>query len=374
MNGKAGIGGAAGVKKSVIAGISAAAAVTLGSTVLIIAQKDAVNATEAGKTQNETTVENTAEAQEQEKESAIPDIQVSPGIKVAVVSKCVKGEFISLVTKGMEQAVSDVNTALGYSGGDKISITVEGPKDELDIETQINTLDAVISENPDVLCMSIGDRSSCLAQLEAAKENGIPVVIFDASSDYMELTAGYRASDNLNIGRIGAEKLCEAIQGSGKVAIIAGQERTSTTEDRVKGFNEKLKDYPGVQVAEIIYEDQVEDIRAAVAELLAAHPDLAGVFCTRAEEADLYLSIEKGENSPAMVGVDGTKAQQEAIRKGIEYGCVSQDAWQIGYDTMILALSAVEEDASEVEEVRLLEPGWLDASNIDLEENKKYLF
>ena len=75
-----------------------------------------------------------------------------------------------------------------------------------------------------------------------------------------------------------------------------------------------------------------------------------------------------------MVGVDGTKAQQEAIRKGIEYGCVSQDAWQIGYDTMILALSAVEEDASEVEEVRLLEPGWLDASNIDLEENKKYLF
>ena len=52
------------MKKSVIAGISAAAAVTLGSTVLIIAQKNAVNATEAGKTQNETTVETTVEAQE----------------------------------------------------------------------------------------------------------------------------------------------------------------------------------------------------------------------------------------------------------------------------------------------------------------------
>lgn len=49
-------------------------------------------------------------------------------------------------------------------------MTFEGPDNEEDVETQINTIDAVIAENPDVLCISASDMDSCEAQLEAAKE------------------------------------------------------------------------------------------------------------------------------------------------------------------------------------------------------------
>ncbi len=360
-----------------MAGVAAAAVISAGSLGLVIMQKNAVRATESNEAavlQTEETTEASSEKTAGQGDHSPADITAVPGSKIAVVSKCVKGEFISLVEKGMEQAVSDVNEAKGFSGSDKISFTMEGPKDELDIETQINTLDAVISENPDVLCMSIGDRMSCLAQLETAKENGIPVVVFDSSSDFMDLVSGYRASDNLKIGEIGAEKLCEAIHGTGKVAVIAGQERTSTTADRVAGFTEKLREYPEVQVVATLYEDQVEDIGTAIKELLDNNPGLTGVFCTRAEEADLYLSIDKTGTAPVMVGVDGTKAQQKAIRNGTEYGCVSQDAWQIGYNSMMLAVSLTDPEAEVEIQTELLEPGWIDPTNIDLEENQKFLF
>ena len=64
---------------------------------------------------------------------------------------------------------------------DQITMTFEGPDNEEDVETQINTMDAVIAENPDVLCISASDMDSCEAQLEAAKENGIPVIAFDSN-------------------------------------------------------------------------------------------------------------------------------------------------------------------------------------------------
>ena len=51
----------------------------------------------------------------------------------------------------------------------QITMTFEGPDDEEDVESQINTLDAVIAENPSVVCLSAGDMDSCQAQLEAAK-------------------------------------------------------------------------------------------------------------------------------------------------------------------------------------------------------------
>ena len=47
--------------------------------------------------------------------------------------------------------MADLNEKLGYKGDDKIKLTFEGPSDETDVEDQINIIDAVLGENPDVL-------------------------------------------------------------------------------------------------------------------------------------------------------------------------------------------------------------------------------
>lgn len=56
--------------------------------------------------------------------------------------------------------MKDINTAYDFSSDDAVTMTFEGPSDEQDVEAQINTLDAVIAENPTVLCMSASDIES----------------------------------------------------------------------------------------------------------------------------------------------------------------------------------------------------------------------
>ena len=93
------------------------------------------------------TTESTEEAQE-EKDPLIPEIdtsvEIQAGSRVAVVSKSTSGEFWGLVKKGMEQAIADVNEAYGFKKEDQVTMTFEGASDEKDVESQVNTLDAVL--------------------------------------------------------------------------------------------------------------------------------------------------------------------------------------------------------------------------------------
>ena len=305
-------------------------------------------------------------------------ITLGAGSRIAVVSKATDGEYWKLVRQGMEAAVKDINTAYDFTSDDAVTMTFEGPSDESDVETQINTLDAVIAENPTVLCLSASDIESCQAQLEAASENGIPVVVFDSNVNDDALVAAFRGTDNEYVGKMAAEKLADAIGGSGKIAVFSAQEKTESIQKRVEGFEEAIaSDYPDISIVSKIYMDQVEDMSEAISNVLTSYPDLAGVFCTNENASNLYLSVDKGENAPVMVGVDASTVQQDAIKNGQELGCVSQDPYEIGYQTIIAAAQAMstdEEQAAEVEKNVLLEPGWIDAANIEDSQNSNYLY
>ena len=159
---------------------------------------------------------------------------VTAGSRIAVVSKSVDGEFWKAIRTGMEDAVKDVNAAYGYTSDDQITMTFEGASNEQDVEKQINTLDAVIAENPTVLCLSAGDEDSCQAQIEAAKENGISVVAFDSNVTDSDMIAAFRGTDNTSVGKLAGEKLADAIGKSGKVAIFSAQEKTESSRRLVE--------------------------------------------------------------------------------------------------------------------------------------------
>ena len=305
-------------------------------------------------------------------------ITLGAGSRIAVVSKATDGEYWKLVRQGMEAAVKDINTAYDFTSDDAVTMTFEGPSDESDVETQINTLDAVIAENPTVLCLSASDIESCQAQLEAASENGIPVVVFDSNVNDDALVAAFRGTDNEYVGKMAAEKLADAIGGSGKIAVFSAQEKTESIQKRVEGFEEAIaSDYPDISIVSKIYMDQVDDMSEAISNVLTSYPDLAGVFCTNENASNLYLRVDKGENAPVMVGVDASTVQQDAIKNGQELGCVSQDPYEIGYQTIIAAAQAMstdEEQAAAVEKNVLLEPGWIDAANIEDSQNSNYLY
>ncbi len=323
-----------------------------------------------------------AEAVEDGDESPlIPEIDTSvkiqAGSRIAVVSKSTKGEYWKMVKKGMEDAVAAINDAYGYKKDDAITMTFEGPEDEEDVESEINIIDAVIAENPEVLCISAGDMDSCQAQLEAAHENGIPVIVFDSNVSEKKLVRAYRGTDNVQVGKMAAYRLGSAIGKMGKIAIFSAQEKTKSVQDRVQGFMDNIQKYGDIEVVETIYSDQVDDMEAAMQEVLEKYPTLDGVFCTNADVTELYLEMDKSTESDsiALVGVDATSKQQEAIRKGTEIGCVSQQPYAMGYQTIWAAAETTAPRKSvKIEKNVLINPAWIDASTLDDPESSAYLY
>ena len=330
--------------------------------------------------------EETESAEQVEDPQVLPEIDtnvpIQAGARIAVVSKCTKGEFWDLVRSGMESAVSEVNDAYGFSKDEKVTMTFEGPDDEQKVEEQINIIDAVIAENPDVLCLSVGDMDSCQAQLESASENGIPVVVFDSNVTNTKLVSAFRATDNVQVGRMAAYRLARAIGKMGNVAVFSAQEKTQSAKERVEGFLDFISNYSDLDVVQVIYQDQVEDMETAMQEILEKYPALDGVFCTNADVSEMYLNMEKEntaeDSAIAMVGVDATTRQQEAIRNGEEIGVISQDPFTMGYQTIWAALQASidpeEETELEIEKEILLKPVWLNLDNLDDPNYSNYIY
>ena len=305
-----------------------------------------------------------------------PSIPVEPGSRIAVVSKKTKGQFWSLVKHGMQDAVSDVNEAYGFEKSEQITMSFEGPDDEKKVEEQINTIDAVLAENPDVLCLSVGDRESCLAQIEAATENGIPVVIFDSNVNDAQLVSAFRSTDHIRTGELAAEALAQAMGETGRVVVFSVQEKTDSAQARIFGFEKTMENYPDIEIIDVIGEDEVEDMKAAMTELLETDSGLTGVFCSDSEMAELYLSLSADlRGDIPLVGVDATTKQQQAIKNGEELCVISQDPRAIGYETMLTAiLATAEENAEDIPEVLLFEPKVIDLTNIDDPEYAEYVY
>lgn len=312
------------------------------------------------------------------KDPLIPEIdknmEIEAGSRIAVVSKNTKGQFWEEMRKGMEDAVKVVNEAYGFSKEDAVTMTFEGPDDERMVETQINTLDAVISENPAVVCLSAGDMDSCQAQLEAARENGIPVVAFDSNVAETDLVNAFRGTDNQKAGEIAAEKLGNALKGNGKIIIFSAQEKTASIQERIEGFQKGLQGFDGIEIVEIVYQDEVEDMKAAIEAAFEKYPDLSGVYCNNGDIADIYLEVKK-EKDPqvVMVGTDGTAKQQKAVKEGRQIGIVSQNSYAIGYQTLLSALALTKENGNVEKEV-FLEPQWIDNTNIEDPQLGRYIY
>lgn len=235
----------------------------------------------------------------------------------------------------------------------------------------------MIAENPSVVCLSAGDMDSCQAQLEAAKENGIPVVAFDSNVSDTKLVRAFRGTDNTQIGKYAAYKLGSAIGKMGNVAVFSAQEKTQSAQERVKGFLDNIANYTDIKVVETVYSDQVDDMKEAMKEVLDKYPALDGVFCTNAEVSEMFLEVNKdtGENKVAMVGVDATSKQQEAIQKGEELGVLSQNPYAMGYQTMWAAIqSTAPKKETKIDKKVLLDPVWIDAENIKSEDITNYLY
>ena len=311
--------------------------------------------------------------------SSVEGLELEPGTYISVIGKEEDSAYWNQIRAGVEQAAEDLNEALGYSGSDQIKVLYNAPADEEDMNEQVNILDEELARYPDVIAIASIDEAASEVQFDLAAGNDIPVVAFDSGNAYQGIQCTCK-TDSSAAAAEGAAKLCEAIGGSGEVALIVHDSVSESAREREEAFKEALSaEYPGAAVVETIYMDDLEEIKKsaaaeqlgvsleeiqaeqpaegteqgeeptgdasavleeinaaaekisdedAVAYCLKKHPELKGCFGTNVDATQLALkaigSLEDTDDV-VLMGFDAGKEQLEALESGEIDGLVVQN-------------------------------------------------
>lgn len=136
-------------------------------------------------------------------------------------------------------------------------------------------IEQVIASQPTGLLIN-GTDPGIAQVIDKAVDAGIPTVVYDSDIPNSKRHA-FLGTDWYEIGKMQGEEMVKLIGGKGKVAYM-GILGLNNMEQGFQGLLDVFKDYPEINVVGK-YDDKanVETAARITSDLLAAHPDIAGI-------------------------------------------------------------------------------------------------
>ncbi|MDX3854234.1 substrate-binding domain-containing protein [Streptomyces sp. AK02-01A] len=212
-----------------------------------------------------------------------------------------------------------INEQAKARAGTYSEVTLEVTEGSNDTAAQIGQVDTLINKKVDVLVILPADGKALTQAGLKAMRAGIPVInldrIFATPQAYRCWIGGDNYGMGLNAGNYIGEKLKD--KPNAKVIELAGIDALELTQQRTKGFDDALKNFPNIRkVARQAADFTVESGQAKMAQLLQAqssfdaiwnHDDDQGVGALRAID-------QAGRDGFLMVGGAGAKSAMDAIK------------------------------------------------------------
>ncbi len=245
-----------------------------------------------------------------------------------------------------------------------------GPASETDYEGQIQIMDSAINQQMDAICLAPIDKKVLAAVVERAAAQKIPVIIFDSPVDSDKFTAQV-ATDNYAGGELGAARVGQILGGKGKIAEVAVQPGSASTMAREQGFEDKLgKEFPGIRIVDKQYgmADFGQSLKVAE-NMLTAAPDLNGMFASNESSTVGAVRALKDKPGVKLVGFDSSPQLVEALKNGIVDSLIVQDPFQMGYKSMVAAVTKL--TGGSPERIQNITPALVTRENMDSPEIQK---
>ena len=116
-----------------------------------------------------------------------------------------------------------------------------------DAEEQAEVVEDVIAKGVDGIGISCNDPVACVEPINQAVEAGIPVMTWDSDAPESERFT-YLGVDNYEGGRAAGELLVTFMGEEGQVALLSGVKGAYNLEERIRGFEDYVADYPDIEV------------------------------------------------------------------------------------------------------------------------------
>jgi ribose transport system substrate-binding protein len=229
----------------------------------------------------------------------------------------------------MERGIRSEAAKYGFT------VEVQGPQ-QFDATLQTPIVNAVVATKPAGLLIAPTDSKAMFVPISQAVAAGIKVALVDTTLDDTSKVITAIATDNTAGGAAAADALAKLIDEKGEVMVIAFQAGASTSDQRQRGFEAEIKKYPNIQyVGFQICNNDPSKAAAEVGSMLAAHPNLAGIFATNdrsAEGAATGLRVAGKVGTVKVVGFDAGPTQIKQLKDGLVQALIAQEPYQIGVD------------------------------------------
>jgi ribose transport system substrate-binding protein len=229
----------------------------------------------------------------------------------------------------MERGIRSEASKYGFK------IDIQGPQ-QFDPTLQTPIVNAVVATKPVGLLIAPTDSKAMFVPISQAVTAGIKVALVDTTLDDTSQVITVIATDNTAGGAAAADALAKLIGEKGVVMVIAFQAGASTTYQRQRGFEAEIKKYPNIKyIGFQISNNDPSKAAAEVGSVLAAHPDLAGIFATNdrsAEGAATGLRVAGRVGAVKVVGFDAGPTQIKQLKDGLVQALIAQQPYQIGVD------------------------------------------
>jgi len=185
------------------------------------------------------------------------------------------------------------------------------------IPEQMSQIEDVVVKKPDAIVFTPVDYRALVPGVEKINAANIPVVnITDRSSGGKFIA--FVGADDYSTALDTARYLLKTMNGKGNFIILEGVKGALTNTDRVRGFNDALKENTDAKLL-ASQPGNYQRLQAlqVMENLLQSHPQIDGVLAANDAMAMGAIEALEGANRTAkVVGFNGTKEAVDAIKAG----------------------------------------------------------
>jgi ribose transport system substrate-binding protein len=249
--------------------------------------------------------------------------------RIAVIPKGTSHDFWKSVHYGAVEAAK----------GSGYEIEWQGTAREEDKEEQVKLVDYYTTHKFAGIVMAPIDRTGLIKPVERAKQQGVPVVIFDSGLSDLSSAVSYVATNNLRGGKMAGEHLAKLLDYKGGVILLRYQAGSESTGEREAGFLEVMKKYPDIKILSESQRatDTNEALKIAGPLLKTNRNDLNGVFtvCESSNKGMLQALKETGlDKKVKFVAFDSDPKVIDGLIDKSVHGVVLQNPVRMGHDSV----------------------------------------
>lgn len=258
--------------------------------------------------------------------------------------------IIGLVAKSQSNPVfqaayagaRDAARELGPKYGVEVRIDWQTPPDE-DAQKQAEAIEQLARGGARGIAVACSDANTVTPAIDKAVQLGVTVVCFDSDAPRSKRLCYYGTDDEV-CGQKVMSELAAAMDGKGKVAILAGNQTAPNLQRRVKAAREELARHADLALVPdgVFYhpetpEQAVEAVNAAQ----STNPEIGGWCMVGGWPLFTKNALKWPPGSVKVVAVDALPAQLSYLESGHVQALYAQDCYGWGHKSVELLLEKI---------------------------------